>query len=152
WSRTSSSLASAGASARVRRVRMLVLVADTVLVIVPAASGGSAGPCSLVTADGAGKALGVKVGTGMAQTLGRYNPCTYTNARKPLAVRVRKNDDRTVEKRDKKNPPPVYPTPGIRDEAFSAGAGAALLVWKNGTEVTFPFVGVSPVVQTQKDV
>ena len=134
------------------RVRRLVLVAAAMLVVVPAASAGSTSPCVLVTADDAGKALGVKVGSGKSQTLGLYKACTYTKGRKTLTVLVRKIDKRTFEKSAKKNPPPVFPIPGIGDEAFSAGAGAALLVWKSGTEVTFTFVGVSPVVQTQKDV
>jgi hypothetical protein len=133
-------------------VRRLLLVAATVLAAAPAASAGSTAPCALVTADDAGKALGVKVGTGKSQTLGLYKACTYTKGRKTLTVLVRKIDKRTFEKSAKKNPPPVFPIPGIGDEAFSAGAGAALLVWKNGTEVAFTFVGVSPVVQTQKDV
>ena len=133
-------------------MRRLLLVAATVLVVAPAASGASAGPCALVTADDAGKALGIKVGTGKSRTLGLYKACTYTKGRKTLTVLVRKIDKGTFEKSAKKNPPPVFPIPGIGDAAFSAGGGAALLVWKNGTEVTFTFVGVSPVVQTQKDV
>jgi hypothetical protein len=133
-------------------VRRLLLVVATVLVVAPAASGGSTGPCALVTADDAGKALGVKVGTGKSQTLGLYKACTYTKGRRTLTVLVRKIDKGTFEKSAKKNPPPVFPIPGIGDEAFSAGGGSALLVWKKGTEVTFTFVGVSPVVQTQKDV
>lgn len=120
--------------------------------LVPAASAGSTNPCVLVTASDAGKALGVKVGAGKAQTLGLYKGCTYTKGRKTLTVLVRKIDKATFEKSAKKNPPPVFPIPGIGDEAFSAGAGSALLVWKKGTEVTFEFIGVSPVVQTQKDV
>jgi hypothetical protein len=133
-------------------VRRLLLVAATVLVVAPAASGGSTSPCALVTADDAGKALGVKVGTGKSQTLGLYKACTYTKGRRTLTVLVRKIDKGTFEKSARKNPPPVFPIPGIGDEAFSAGGGSALLVWKKGTEVTFTFVGVSPVVQTQKDV
>jgi hypothetical protein len=133
-------------------VRRLLLVAATVLVVAPAASSGSTTPCALVTADDAGKALGVKVGTGKSQTLGLYKACTYTKGRKTLTVLVRKIDKGTFEKSAKKNPPPVFPIPGIGDEAFSAGGGSALLVWKKGTEVTFTFIGVSPVVQTQKDV
>jgi len=133
-------------------VRRLLLVAATVLVVAPAASGGSTTPCALVTTDDAGKALGVKVGTGKSQTLGLYKACTYTKGRKTLTVLVRKIDKGTFEKSAKKNPPPVFPIPGIGDEAFSAGGGSALLVWKKGTEVTFTFIGVSPVVQTQKDV
>jgi hypothetical protein len=133
-------------------VRRLLLVTATALAAVSTASGGSTSPCALVTSDDAGKALGVKVGTGKSRTLGLYKACTYTKGRKTLTVLVRKTDKRTFEKSARKNPPPVFPIPGIGDEAFSAGAGSALLVWKNGTEVTFAFVGVSPVVQTQKDV
>ena len=43
------------------------------------------------------------------------------------------------------------PLPGVGDSAFSAAAGSALLAWKNGVELTFVFVGASPVVQTQMD-
>jgi len=133
-------------------VRTLLAVAAAVVAVAPAASAGTTSPCALVTAGDAGKALGVNVGKGVAKTLGLYRSCTYKKGRKTLTVLVRKIDRSTFEKSAKKNPPPVFPIPGIGDEAFSAGAGAALLVWKQGTEVTFTFVGVSPVVQTQKDV
>jgi hypothetical protein len=133
-------------------MRRLLLVAAAALAVVPAASSGTTSPCALVTADDAGKALGVKVGRGTPKTLGLYKACTYTKGRRTLTLLVRKIDKGTFEKSARKNPPPVFPIPGIGDEAFSAGAGAALLVWKQGTELTFTFVGVSPVVQTQKDV
>jgi hypothetical protein len=133
-------------------MRRLLLVAAAALAVAPAASAGSTSPCTLVTADDAGKALGIKVGTGKAQTLGLYKACTYTKGRKTLTVLVRQINKATFEKSAKKNPPPVFPIPGIGDEAFSAGGGSALLVWKKGTELTFTFIGVSPVVQTQKDV
>jgi hypothetical protein len=106
----------------------------------------------LVTASDAGKALGTTVGKGKAQTLGLYKACTYTKGRKTLTVLVRQIGKAAFEKSAKKNPPPVFPIPGIGDSAFSAGGGSALLVWKKGTELTFTFIGVSPVVQTQKDV
>lgn len=133
-------------------MRRLLVLAAWALVLAPGASAGSRSPCTLVTADDAGKALGVKVGTGKAQTLGLYKACTYAKGRKTLTVLVRQIDKKTFERSAKKNPPPVFPIPGIGDEAFSAGGGSALLVWKQGTEVTFTFVGISPVVQTQKDV
>jgi hypothetical protein len=133
-------------------VRRLLAVAVTALAVAPAASAASTGPCGLVTADDAGKALGVKVGPGKAQTRGLYRACTYARGRKTLTVLVRKIDRGTFEKSARKNPPPVFPIPGIGDAAYSAGGGSALLVWKKGTEVTFTFAGVSPVVQTQKDV
>lgn len=133
-------------------MRRLLVLAAGALVLAPAAAAAPLAPCALVTADDAGKALGVKVGAGKSQTLGLYKACTYTKGRKTLTVLVRQIDKQTFEKSAKKNPPPVFPIPGIGDEAFSAGGGAALLVWKKGTEVTFTFIGVSPVVQTQKDV
>jgi hypothetical protein len=133
-------------------MRRLLVLAATAFVVAPAASGSTLGPCALVTAADAGKALGTTVGKGKAQTLGLYKACTYVKGRKTLTVLVRQIDKPTFEKSAKKNPPPVFPIPGIGDEAFSAGGGSALLVWKKGTEVTFTFIGVSPVVQTQKDV
>lgn len=133
-------------------MRRLLSVAAAALAVAPAAAAGTTAPCALVTSDDAGKALGVKVGQGRAKTLGLYKACTYTKGRRSLTVLVRKIDKATFEKSAKKNPPPVFPIPGIGDEAYSAGAGAALLVWKKGTELTFAFLGVSPVVQTQKDV
>ena len=133
-------------------MRRLLVVAVTVLAVAPAASASALSPCALVTAADAGKALGTTVGRGKAQTLGLYKACTYTKGRKTLTVLVRQIDKATFEKSARKNPPPVFPIPGIGDAAFSAGGGSALLVWKKGTEVTFTFIGVSPVVQTQKDV
>jgi hypothetical protein len=133
-------------------MRWLIVVAAAALAFVPAASAGALSPCALVTAADAGKALGATVGKGKAQTLGLYKACTYTKGRRTLTVLVRQIDKGTFEKSAKKNPPPVFPIPGIGDAAYSAGGGSALLVWKQGTEVTFTFIGVSPVVQTQKDV
>jgi hypothetical protein len=130
----------------------LLAAAAAALVLVPTASAGTLSPCALVTAADAGKVLGATVGKGRAQTLGLYKGCTYTKGRKTLTVLVRLIDKATFEKSAKKNPPPVFAIPGIGDEAFSAAGGYALLVWKKGTELTFTFVGVSPVVQTQKDV
>jgi hypothetical protein len=133
-------------------MRWLLVVAAAVLVCAPAASAGTLSPCALVTAADAGKALGATVSRGKAQALGLYKGCTYTKGRKTLTVLVRQIDRGTFEKSAKKNPPPVFPIPGIGDAAYSAGGGSALLVWKKGTEVAFTFIGVSPVVQTQKDV
>ena len=133
-------------------MRSLLVAATAALVLASAASAGTLSPCALVTAADAGKALGATVGRGKAQTLGLYKACTYTKGRKTLTVLVRQIDRGRFDQSAKKNPPPVFPIPGIGDAAYSAGGGAALLVWKKGTEVAFTFIGVSPVVQTQKDV
>ncbi len=133
-------------------MRKLLLLPLAALAFAPAASAGTTSPCALVTADDAAKALGSKVGAGKAQTLGLYKSCTYKSGRKTLTFQMRQIAKADFEKSAKKNPPPVFPIPGIGQEAFSVGGGAALLVWQKGTELTFLFVGVNPFVQTQKDV
>jgi hypothetical protein len=133
-------------------MRRLLVAAIAVAVLAPAASAGSKNPCVLVTSSDAGKALGGKAGKGKAATLGRYKSCTYTSGRKTLTVLFRKMAKADFEKSAKKNPAPVFPIPGIGDEAFSAGGGSSLLVWQKGSEITFTFIGVNPFVQTQKDV
>jgi hypothetical protein len=132
-------------------MRKLLVVAVAVLVFAPAASAGSTNPCVLITSDDAGKALGGKAGKGKAATLGLYKSCTYTSGRKTLTVLFRKITRADFEKSAKKNPPPVFPIPGIGDAAFSAGGGSSLLVWQKGSELVFTFIGFNPFVQTQKD-
>ena len=133
-------------------MRWLIVVAVVVLVFVPAAFAGSTNPCVLVTSSDAAKVIGGKPATAKVQTLGLYKSCTYKNGRKTITVLFRKMTKADFEKSAKKNPPPVFPIPGVGDEAFSAGGGAALLVWQKGSELTFTFTGVNPFVQTQKDV
>jgi hypothetical protein len=132
-------------------MRWLLLLPLAVLAFAPAAAGGSTNPCVLVTAGDAAKVLGGKVGPGKAQTLGLYKSCTYKSGRKTLTVQTRQIAKADFEKSAKKNPPPVFPIPGIGQEAFSAGGGVALLVWQKGTELTFTFIGLNPVVKTQTD-
>ena len=133
-------------------MRRLVVLAALSLVVAPGASAATPAPCTLVTSDDAGKALGGKTGKGKAQTLGLYKACVYTRGRRTLTVLVRQIGKADFDKSAKKNPPPVFPIPGVGDDAYSAGGGSSLLVWQKGTEVTFTFVGFNPVVQTQKDV
>ena len=134
-------------------MRRLLLVVGTMLVLAPAASAaGTRNPCVLVNTSDASTALGSKTGKGKAQTLGLYKACTYTSGRRKLTVLVRTIASKSAfEKSAKANPGPVFQLPGIGDDAFSAGAGSTLLVWKKGVEITFAFIGTSPVVQTQKD-
>jgi hypothetical protein len=148
WSR----LAFAGGSASLEAMRKLLVLAAAAVVLAPAAGAATRSPCLLVRQGDASTALGSKAGAGKAQTLGLYKACTYTSGKKKLTVLVRAVPSKSVfEKSAKKNPGPVFPIPGVGDEAFSAAAGTALIVWKDGVELTFVFVGKSPVVQTQKD-
>jgi len=131
-------------------MRWLLVVALVVLVFAPAASAGSTNPCVLVASADAAKVIGGKP-AGKATTLGLYKSCTYKNGRKTITVLFRKMAKADFEKSAKKNPPPVFPIPGVGDEAFSAGGGSALLVWQKGSELTFSFFGINPVVKTQTD-
>lgn len=133
-------------------MKAALLLAVVVVAVAPAASAASPGPCTLVTSADAAKALGGKVGAGKARTAGLYRQCLYASGRKTLTVQTRPIASKSLfVKSAKANPGPVFPVPGVGDAAYSAAGGAALLVWKRGTEITFLFVGVSPVVQTQTD-
>jgi hypothetical protein len=127
-------------------------IAAAAFLLAPAAEAGTRSPCLLIRSTDATAALHSKAGAGKPQTLGQYKACVYTSGRKKLTVLVRTIASKAAfEKSAKKNPGPVFPIPGVGDSAYSAAAGTALLVWKGGVEITFVFVGASPVVQTQKD-
>jgi len=132
-------------------MRTLLVSGLAALALAPLAHAGAPSACALVTASDAGKALGGSA-KGTAKTLGLYRSCTYKSGRKTLTVLVRQIARADFEKSAKKNPGPVFPVPGVGDEAFSAGGGSTLLVWRKGTEITFTFIGLSATVQTQKDV
>jgi hypothetical protein len=133
-------------------MRTLLAVIVAVFAFAPNALADSSKPCTLVTTNDASTALSGKTGVGKARTMGLYKACIYTSGKKTLTVLTRKVASKAAfEKSAKKNPAPVFQLPGIGDDAFSAGAGSTLLVWKKGVEITFRFVGASPVVQTQKD-
>jgi hypothetical protein len=133
-------------------MRRLLIVVGTTLVLAPAASAGTLNPCTLVNTSDASTALSAKTGQGKAQTVGLYKACTYTSGKRKLTVLVRALASKAAfDKSAKKNPGPVIQLPGIGDDAYSAGAGTTLLVWKKGIELTFTFSGTNPVVQTQKD-
>ena len=133
-------------------MKLALALSVLVLAVAPAASAASTNPCTLVSSADAAKVLGGKVAAGKAQAAGLYRQCTYTWGHKTLTVETRAIASKSLfAKSAKANPGPVFPIPGVGDAAYSAAGGAALLVWKKGTEITFLFIGVSPVVQTQTD-
>jgi hypothetical protein len=127
----------------VQAALVLVVLA---LAAAPAAAAGSTNPCAVVTAADATKVLGAKVGAGKSQTLGLYRSCFYSVGTKSLTVQTRQLDKADFVTSAKANPKPVVPVSGVGAgaAAYSAAAGAALLVWKGDTEVTFLFIGVTP--------
>lgn len=133
-------------------MRWLLILAISALAFAPVAAAGTTSPCVLVTTDDAAKVLGGKVGAGKAQTVGAWKYCTYKLGKKTLVVQTRLLAKAAFEQSAKKLAPPVFPIPGVGDEAFSVGGGTSFLVWQKGTELIFNFVGANPFVQTQKDV
>jgi len=117
-----------------------------VLASVPVASAASPNPCKVVTPADATKVLGVKVGAGKAQTLGLYESCFYSAGTKSLTVQTRQIDKADFVKSAKANPGPVAPLAGVGAgaSAYTAAGGLSVLAWKNGNEVTFLYIGVTP--------
>jgi hypothetical protein len=107
-------------------------------------------PCKLVTRANVKHALGAAVGSGKLRTVGRYRSCTYTKGARGVVVLERKLTRSAFVKSAKKNPGPVVHVAGIGSDAYSAGGGSTLLLWKNGTEVTVLVTGVSHTLATEK--
>lgn len=107
-------------------------------------------PCKLVTANDAKKALGVTVAAGKPQTVGLYQSCRYANGTKSLGVLERQLSRADFDKSAKKNPGPVVHVAGIGTDAYSAGGGTTLLLWKHGIELTLLATGVTNPLKTEK--
>ena len=131
------------------RRRLVVPAVCTVAVAVAApafARGDTApDPCKLVTRADATAVLGAGVAPGKLQRLGLYESCTYSAPRNAiLTVQTRSISKSDFVKSAKANPGPVKPVGGIGALAYSAAGGAALLVWRNGSEATFSIFGGGP--------
>jgi hypothetical protein len=114
------------------------------------ASAAVTSPCKLVSSANAEHALGAAVGSGKLRTVGRYRSCTYTKGARTVVVLERKLTRSAFDTSAKKNPGPVVHVVGIGSDAYSAGGGSTLLLWKNGTEVTVLVIGVSHTLATEK--
>ncbi len=122
-----------------------------ILVTSPASLAGTTNPCVLITVADASTALGATPPKSTPKTLGLFTSCTYTVKKKTLTVQTRKVARKSdFEKSAKANPGGVSPIHGVGADAFSAGGGTVLLVWADGIEVSFSFVGVNPFVATQQ--
>ena len=105
-------------------MRWLLLVAAAALLVAPAVSARTTSPCALVTADDAGKALGVKVGKGKAKTLGLFKSCTYTKGRKTMTLLVRQIDEGDVREERQEEPAARVPDPGHRRRGLTRPVAA----------------------------
>ncbi len=114
------------------------------------ASAGTKSPCKLVTANDAKNALGTTFAAGKLQTLGLYQSCRYAKGTRSLTVLERQLSRSDFDKSAKKNPGPVVYVTGIGSDAYSAGAGSTLLVWKHGIELTLLATGVSNPLKAEK--
>lgn len=133
----------------------LVLFALSLLVAVPLGAVGvrAKGPCALVTAADAKKALGGAVGPKKEQTLGLYESCSYASKKSAtvsLTVQTRQLSHGDFVKSAKANPGSVQHVAGIGSDAYSAGGGSTLLVWRHGTSVTLLVLGVPNPLAVEK--
>jgi hypothetical protein len=128
-----------------RTLGVAAIVAVVLAVTAVASGATSRSACTLVTAADAAKALGAGVGKGTHGTLGLYDSCTYTtktSGAKTVTVQTREIATKSAFVKSAKATGQVLAVPGIGGAAYSAGSGSSLLVWKNGTEVTFLVFGV----------
>jgi hypothetical protein len=141
-----------------RQIRRFAVGAATTAIAVVAVGGvgvgsaraGAKSPCKLVTAEDAKRALGVSVAAGKLQTVGLYQSCRYASGARSLGILERQLSRADFDKSARKNPGPVVHVAGIGTDAYSAGGGTALLLWKHGIELTLLATGVTNPLKTEK--
>jgi hypothetical protein len=122
--------------------RLIVLVIAVAIVGAASASAAVKSPCKLITAADATKALGVSAGAGTTEKIGLYQSCIYMAGAKGVIVLERQFSRANFDKSAKANPGPVVHLNGIGSDAYSVKGGSAVLLWKNGTEVTVAVSGL----------
>jgi hypothetical protein len=126
-----------------RFVGLMTTFAAAAAIASPAAfSASPPSPCKLVSAADAKASLGVAVGKPTLVKAGLNESCLYGTSSKRLIVLSRRLSKSDFTRSAKANPGPVVAVAGIGSSAYSAGGGASLLVWKNGTEVSFSIFGI----------
>ena len=132
-------------------MRSLVVLATAIGLLGAASASASApSPCKLITAADAKKALGVSAGAGKAEAVGVYKECLYVAGSKSVIALVREFSRANFDKSAKANPGPVAHLNGIGDDAYSVKGGSAVLVWKNGTEVTVYITGIGKALNAEE--
>ena len=106
-------------------------------------------PCVLITTTDASTVLGATPPKAKPKTVGTARVCTYTVKKKTMTVQTTHVATQAAFDKAAKTTGIVVPVQAVGADAWSAN-GTTLLVWKNGTEITFTFVGVAPFVATQQ--
>jgi hypothetical protein len=131
--------------------RLVLLVASAAAVVVAAPAGAAIkGPCALITPTDVSAALSAKAGVPTAATVGLYESCDYVAGAKHLVILDRKMTRTLFDTSAKKNPGPVVHISGIGSDAYSAQGGAALLMWKAGTELTILVTGEANALKAEE--
>jgi hypothetical protein len=106
-------------------------------------------PCALVSPADAAPVFGRT--PPRARTSGRTTrSCTYSVRRQTMTVQTRALGSQAAFRASIKTLKGlVFPIEGLSN-AFSAGSGREMLLWRNGVEVTVTFSGVDPVFATQE--
>jgi hypothetical protein len=132
--------------------RLLVVFALFAAVAAAQASAAKlADPCVLITTVDASTVLGSNPPKAKAQAVaGGSLSCSYTVKKKSLVVTTKHVAAKSAFVKAATSSGPAYPMHGVGADAFSAGNGTKILVWKNGTQITISFAGLNPVVSTQQ--
>lgn len=130
---------------------LLIAMLAAGVAAMPATAAQAPDPCVLLTTTDASTVLGKTPPKPKAKTLGLYRSCTYAVGRKTMTVQTRRIATQALfDKSAKANRGGAFPVQGVGADTWSVAGGTALLVWKNGVEVTIAFSGVSPFVATQQ--
>jgi hypothetical protein len=133
-----------------------LLIGALVICAAAAATGASApagaeppDPCALVTPADAAPVFGKPPPRARASG-GSTRSCTYAVRRQTMTVQTRALASQAAFMTSMKRLGGlVFPIEGLSN-AFSAGSGREMLLWKNGVEVIVAFTGVDPVFATQE--
>lgn len=126
-----------------RFMGLISTFATAAVIASPAAfSASTPNPCKLVSAADVKASLGASAGKPTLVPAGRYQSCIYGASSKRLVILARRLSRSDFTRSAKANPGPVVSVAGIGSSAFSAGGGASLLVWKNGTEMSLSIFGI----------
>ena len=107
-------------------------------------------PCALITTTDASKVFGSTPPKPKTKAAGAARSCIYVIKKKAMTIETTRVATQSAFDTAAKKTGLAIPIHGAGADAWSVSEGKALLLWKNGVQVSFSFVGLSPFVATQQ--
>jgi hypothetical protein len=107
-------------------------------------------PCVLITTTDASTVFNATPPKPKTKKIGTARSCTYVVKKKTMTVATTRVATQAAFDKAARKTGLAFPIQGAGADAWSVSAGKGLLVWKNGVEISFTFVDVSPFVATQQ--